>query len=392
MNRVTTDGLGECVSVPKRRGRVCIRTRRPPQYRRACRRTPVPTTVRVVKPEMILSSGKKWLPVAAKLLVVALVVWFVRHTLATGLARLGEYPWRFEPLWLVAAGALYLLGLLPAGLFWRRVLRVLGQDAGLGETLRAYYVGHLGKYVPGKAMVVLIRVGLIRSRRVATGVAAASVFFETLTMMSVGAFIAAAILVGWFRDEAPPVLFWAAVGLMVVAGMPTLPAVFKRLVRLAGVGKSDTSTAEKLEELGHGTLLIGWAHMTLGWVLLGLSFYAVLRAMGIACDNPLAELPRYTASVSLAVVAGFLSLVPGGVVVRELILTELMVPHFGAVAPEVNAEAAALVSAVLLRRVWLVAELLISGILYVENRVRPCFPLSFPSSTNRRPSKSSTRS
>ena len=341
---------------------------------------------------MNLSSGKPWLRVAAKLLVVVLVVWFVRHTLATGLAQLGEHPWRFEPLWLVASAALYLVGLLPAGLFWHRVLRALGQDAGLGETLRAYYVGHLGKYVPGKAMVVVIRVGLIRSRRVATGVAAASVFFETLTMMSVGALIAAAILVGWFRDEASPALFWAAIGLMAIAGLPTLPMVFRWLVRLTGVGRSDGSTAEKLEGLGYGTLLVGWVYMTLGWVLLGLSLYAVVRAMGIACDGLFAELPRYVAGVSLAVVAGFLSLVPGGAVVRELILTELMVPHFHTVAPEVNAEAAALVSAVLLRLVWLVAELAISGILYVENRVRPCFPSSFRSTTKRKPSKNSTRS
>jgi len=47
---------------------------------------------------------------------------------------------------------------------------------------------------------------------------------------------------------------------------------------------------------------------------------------------------------------------PGGAFVRELILAELMVPRFG--------DATALVSAVLLRLVWLVAELLISGILY----------------------------
>ena len=85
------------------------------------------------------------------------------------LAGQGEYSWDFDPGWLGLAGVLYLLGLLPAGLFWHRVLLVLGQDARLGETLRAYYIGHLGKYVPGKAMVVVIRAGLIRSHRVHDG-------------------------------------------------------------------------------------------------------------------------------------------------------------------------------------------------------------------------------
>jgi uncharacterized membrane protein YbhN (UPF0104 family) len=295
---------------------------------------------------------------AHKVAIVLVVLAFVWDTIDEALAKLGQFQWDFDPLWplwLLLAGVLYLLGLLPAGLFWHRLLLVLGQNARLGETLRAYYIGHLGKYVPGKAMVVVIRVGLIRSRRVQTGVAAVSVFLETLTMMSVGALIAAAILAVAFRRQT--LLFSVALGLMVLAAVPTLPPIFKRLVRLAGVGKADPSTRAKLENLGYGTLLLGWASMSMVWVLLGLSLWAVLRAAGRADAGPIGELYLYTAGVSLATVAGFLSLVPGGAVVREAVLAKLMVPQLG--------EVIALVSAVLLRLVWLLSELLISSILYI---------------------------
>ncbi|MBN2474023.1 MAG: flippase-like domain-containing protein [Pirellulales bacterium] len=301
------------------------------------------------------SRRKKWLMAMVKLLIVAAVLLAVRHTITKALADLGQYPWNFDPVWLLLAGLLYLLGLLPAGLFWHRVLHVLGQDARLGETLRAYYIGHLGKYVPGKAMVVVIRAGLIRSQRVNTAVAAISVFFETLTMMAAGAFIAAAILAAWFRDQT--LLFWVAIGLMVAAGMPTLPPIFKRLVRLAGVGKSDPATEANLEKLDWRTLVIGWISMALLWVLLGWSLWAVLKAMGISDIHPIRQLHLYTAGVSLAMVAGFLSLVPGGAVVREAILAQLMVPHMG--------EVVALVSAVLLRLVWLLSELAASSVLWM---------------------------
>ena len=303
------------------------------------------------------ASRKKWLMTAVKLLIVLVVLAFVWDTITKALAKLGQYQWDFDPLWLVFAGALYLLGLLPAGLFWRHVLVLLGQDVRLGEALRAYYVGHLGKYVPGKAMVVVIRAGMIRNRRVDTGVAAASVFFETLTMMAVGAFLAAAILAAAFRGQT--LLFSVAVGLMVLAGMPSLPPVVNRRVRLVGVGKTDPSTGKKLENLGYGTLLLGWASMSTVWVLLGLSLWAVLRATGSTDAGPLGQLHLCTAGVSLAMVAGFLSLVPGGAVVREAILAELMVPWVGG-------EVLALVSAVMLRLVWLLSELVISGILYVS--------------------------
>ena len=59
---------------------------------------------------------------------------------------------------------------------------------------------------------------------------------------------------------------------------------------------------------------------------------------------------------ALAMVAGFLSLIPGGAFIREMVLTELIAPQFG--------DMVALVSAVVLRLVWLGGELVISGILY----------------------------
>ena len=315
-------------------------------------------------------SRKKWLINVAKILIVVLVVWAIRRTIIDAVYQLDKHPLQFHAGWLVAAGALYLLGLLPAGLFWHRVLLVLGQDAKFGETLRAYFIGHLGKYVPGKAMVVVLRTGLIRSRRVDTGIAAVSVFFETLTMMTVGAFIAAAILAFWFRGHW--YLTLVALGLMVAAGLPTLPPVFRRLVKMAGVGKSNPASAEKIRNLGGKTLALGWLAMSIGWVILGLSLWAVLRAMGVeqlqwagqtVPLDPVGQLPLYVASVSLSMVAGFLSLVPGGAVVREAVLAELLSPHFGAVT--------AVVSAVLLRLVWLVSELLISGILYISGARMP---------------------
>ena len=308
------------------------------------------------------SSHKKWLIRTLKLLIVVVVLAAVHDTIITGVKQLDEHPWHFDLWWLLASGGLYLLGLLPAGLFWHRVLLALGQDARLGETLRAYFIGHLGKYVPGKAMVVVIRAGLIRSRRVDTGVAAVSVFFETLTMMSVGAFLAAAILAAGFRDQS--LLFWVAIGLMIAAGIPTLPPVFRRLVRLAGVGKSDPAIGEKLAGLGYKTLLIGWCAMAAGWVILGLSLWAVLQSMGAARADPIGQLHLYTAGVSLAMVAGFLSLIPGGAVVREAILARLMAPYLGEIFPG-QGEVVAVVSAVVLRLVWLVSELVISGILYI---------------------------
>jgi uncharacterized membrane protein YbhN (UPF0104 family) len=304
---------------------------------------------------------KKWLLRAVQLGVVLLVVWFVRRTLVDAWHELEEYEWTIHPALLALSGGLYLAALLLAAVFWYAALRSLGQHPRLGETLRAYYIGHLGKYVPGKAMVVILRAGLIGGHRVHRGVAAASVFLETLTWLAVGSFWAAAYLAIQFRRQY--VYFLLAVGLMLATALPTLPPVFKRLVRWARVGKSDPETQEKIGRLDCRVLFLGWACMAVGWALMGLSYSATLRAMGVPGDLWY-DLPRFSASVALATVAGFVViLLPAGLGVREAALADLMVPYLEGVVSE--PAAVACISVAVFRLVSVVSEVLISGILYV---------------------------
>jgi uncharacterized membrane protein YbhN (UPF0104 family) len=305
---------------------------------------------------------KKWLWRAVQLGVVVLVVWFVRRTLVDAWHELEneKHEWTIRPGLLGLSGGLYLLALLPAAAFWYAALRSLGQHPRVGETLRAYYIGHLGKYVPGKAMVVILRAGMIGGHRVHRGVAAASVFLETLTWLAVGSFWAAAYLAIQFRGQ--HVYFLLAIALMLAAGLPTVPPVFKRLARWAGVGKSDPGTAEKLGRLNGRVLFLGWACMAVGWAMMGLSYWATLWAMGVP-GNPLHEIPRLSASVALATVAGFAVIfIPAGVGVREAALAELMLPYLQGVVSE--PALVAWISVALFRLVSVVSEVLISGILF----------------------------
>ena len=67
---------------------------------------------------------------------------------------------------------------------------------------------------------------------------------------------------------------------------------------------------------------VGWLLNVVGWVILGLSYWAVLRSLGVGGQNPVEQLPLDTAAVSLATVGGFVSFVPAGAVVREAVLTD----------------------------------------------------------------------
>lgn len=302
---------------------------------------------------------RRWIVLAAKLLIVAVVLWLVRGTMEDAWNKLRDQP--LHPNWLALSGGLYLLALLPEGVFWYWSLRALGQDVGLFEALRAYYVGHLGKYVPGKAMAVVLRTALIQSHRVDTSIAVASVFLETLTMMAVGACIAVPVLAICYSHN--PAFITAAVVSAIVAGLPTLPPVFSRLSRLLGVGRLSPAIARKLAGFNYRTLVCGWMVMLVGWVVMGTSLWATLRGLG--CGANLAQSwYLYTAITAMAVVVGFASMIfPGGLGPREVVFTVLL-------APLVGGDATALIVAAALRLTWLVAELVISVILYVTPLAR----------------------
>ena len=152
----------------------------------------------------VTDQPKRWLhrliPLA-KLAVVGLLCWFIYSAFIQGNQTLGAHSWHVDPAWLVISGLLYLLGVLPAAIFWQRVLVSAGQEVKLGEGMRAYYVSQLGKYVPGKWMVIVLRRMLLGGPQVENTVVAASVFFETFTMLAVGSAVAAIGLIVWHTNQ-----------------------------------------------------------------------------------------------------------------------------------------------------------------------------------------------
>jgi len=288
----------------------------------------------------------KWL---VTLVVLAVVVWFARATFERGWDQLSTTTLRLSAPWMLAAGGLYLAGLAPMAGYWRRVLRSLGERPPAMAVARAYYLGHLGKYVPGKALVAVLRTGALVSAGCDLRRVLVSVFLETLTFMATGGALATLLLIGRGDAAWPHVLL--AAGLAAMVGLPVTPPVARRLARRvwprSAPGEPD-EVAERLQSINWSLSASGVAAATVAWAGLGLSLWATLRAVGIESAAPIGQLGLWIESVTLPVVAGFLSLIPGGLVVRDALQMELL-------APQVPAEAA-LVTAALWRLISVVAE------------------------------------
>ena len=140
---------------------------------------------------------RKFWPVLKAVLILAILVAVGRifardlEIPQKGLQRSLEEFWArlVHPGWLVVSGAFYLLGLGFSAFYWYRLLRDLDQRPGWLAAVRAYYVGHIGKYLPGKAWAVFLRAGLIQGPEVRIGRAILTTFYEVLTTMAGGALL-----------------------------------------------------------------------------------------------------------------------------------------------------------------------------------------------------------
>lgn len=186
---------------------------------------------------------------------------------------LQRLPWG----WLLVAAACYAVGLLPPACYWYRVLRAFGQPVTWQRAMAAHLLGQLGKYVPGKAMVVVMRTAAIRGPGVQMPVAAVAVFVESLAMMASGATLSGVVIA--LQGEHPGVTGLAAVVALLVA-VPTLPPLFRQLVRVIARRKVTASVGSIETAIRWRLFLAGWGWMLLTWTFLGASFAAIVHAVG----------------------------------------------------------------------------------------------------------------
>jgi hypothetical protein len=326
------------------------------------------------------------------LFTVAIVIFVGRHFARDWAAASGEVvlrrPLNFE--WLATSGALYLTGLAVSLCFWVLLLRRLGQSPGWIAAIRAYYLGHTGKYLPGKAWALMLRSGLIRSSGVRTGIAVSSSFYEVLTTMAGGTLLAALLCAALLPIRNAPlsresfrwllhpdaadynrpdgkILAVFALILTAIVGVPLLPPVFRVLARRLAAPFRSLDSADLptpgWSSLGEGLLITG-----LGWLVMGTSLWAVMRSLlGEALPFAWDLWGRYSTYLALAYVAGFVVvLIPSGLGIREYFLKVLLTQelNFFTRLPEAEAAKIAVAAVLLLRLVWTISEVVIVSIVY----------------------------
>ena len=311
------------------------------------------------------SGIRRWLPAIRAIIVLAVGVGLV-VAIYKAWQQLRNEPIDLGQLDWVSLGIgilFYALTLVVTALYWRSALISLGGQVEPLSAVRAFAFSQMGKYLPGKAMVVVIRADMVRSEQTRLGAAIASVFIETLMWIFVGAQIASAYFL--FSGNVGTWLQILALSIMFVSGLITIPPNFKKLARLVGKLKKSTAAADA-PEMTWAVFLRGIVVLSIAWLVAGLSAFHVVSSIpgsGVLWT----DFWLILAAVALTTVGGFVSLIPGGIGVRELVIIPLLAPRYST--------AVALVAALLIRLVWIMSELLVSGTIellyrYKNSRLR----------------------
>lgn len=261
-------------------------------------------------------------------LVVACVVFVGRRLVdewPEARAAAADAEWAWLVVSLVAAA----VGMALMGVGWQRVLAALGTPVRLRLAVAWYFVGEIGKYLPGSVWAVLGRAELARRSGVARAVAYHSVGLSLVVL-----YLAAAVLGGWLvvGAAAPVLLVGAAAGLH--------PAVARAVLRWAR-RLSGRPIDVVVPPLATSLRLV--VVYVPAWLAVGASTWAAARAL-----DPGAPVLPVVAATAAAWLVGFLAVpVPGGVGVREA----TFVAAVTGLAPGVGAA-----TAVLARVVFLLAD------------------------------------
>jgi hypothetical protein len=245
---------------------------------------------------------------AVGLLVGGLALAFVVRTLLRDRAEIGDALAGAAPGWMALAVALGAAGMTAIAVPWRRAIQVLGDDLPLRQVVARYYLGELGKYVPGGVWPILGRGELARRAGVGRAAAYGSVALSLATLyLSALLLVVLGLPVLLGGDGRGPL---ALLGLLPVGLAALHPTVLRRVV---GVVERATRRTLAIEVPSWGTSIGLVGRYLPAWCAIGAATAAVARAL-----DPSAPFAEVAVAAVLSWVVGFVLVpVPGGVGVRE---------------------------------------------------------------------------
>ncbi|HEX8863504.1 MAG TPA: lysylphosphatidylglycerol synthase domain-containing protein [Actinomycetes bacterium] len=214
-------------------------------------------------------------------------------------------------------------GISATFLCWRAVLTDLGSPLPLGGGMRVFFLGQLGKYLPGSLWPLLAQMELGRDYKVPRRSSGAAVAIFLLLILGTGLLVAAIALPLLGGDALRR--YWWVLLVLPVAAVLLWPPVLNRLLGLA-LRLARREPMPNPLSLPGVLRAVGWGLVS--WLLYGIHVWVLARMLGVA---GVGILPRSIGAFAAAWCVGFLVVIaPAGGGAREAALIVLLGTGVGA--------------------------------------------------------------
>jgi uncharacterized membrane protein YbhN (UPF0104 family) len=296
-------------------------------------------------------------------LLAAIILYVLFRSIYIHRDELANWDWRIN--WLYAAlSIITLMGAYLCGSqAWLEIIKGFGYKIKLHESFRVIYMANLGRYIPGKVWQVIGMVGLAKEINVPPQISLAS-FALAQAFALPASFVLIPLTVGMgsslaslevYRD-----ILYGFMGAVVVAflflffnpgGLNWALNKVLKLFRQEPVNYHP--------DMKNRTVIFLW--YILNWTLFGLSFHFFLKALLAQTNISFIHSAGYYIT---AYVLGYITILsPGGLGVREGVMSALLAPQFGVpVAASIS----------IINRVWItIAEVIISVAAMATYKIKP---------------------
>ena len=221
------------------------------------------------------------------------------------------------------AGVAVAAGIYASFLCWRAVLTDLGSPLPLGGGMRVFFLGQLGKYLPGSVWPLLAQMELGREYKVPRRSSGAAVAIFMLLVLGTGLLVAA-IALPLLGGDALRRYWWALLVLPATAVALYPPVLNRGLALLLRLARREPMPNPL--SLPGVLRAVGWGLMM--WLLYGVQVWVLARMLGV---GGVGLLPRSIGAFAAAWCVGFLVVIaPAGGGAREAALIVLLGTGVGA--------------------------------------------------------------
>jgi uncharacterized membrane protein YbhN (UPF0104 family) len=186
----------------------------------------------------------------------------------------------------------------------------------------AYCFSQMGKYIPGKIALLLMRIERAGRFGMTAGTCTLSTLQENALYIISGAFTGM-LAMTHISDALPPkfhlvrAAIWpASIGVIAILGAACHPRVFYGLVG-ALLKKMKKPSIAPEQKLGEVTLLLGVLAFVPCWAFGGFALWASTCTLHVV---PIGDCFWFIGAFSLSVIIGMISFLPGGTGIREAVL------------------------------------------------------------------------